>query len=254
MDDRYREIAIEYIKDNIDLIDKNCFEDFYSKMDGNLGLVYRSAVTYLLLESGINPLVYMSRVPEYYLYGQKGVTSSIKSLIIPSSIKDIEVQAFSNCKSLNEVSIPSSVEKIGYEAFADCNSLKSVVIPGSVKNIGSGIFYYCTSLKDVILKNGVTTINFGMFRNCRSLTYVVIPDSVTSIEGVAFANCKSLTDITIPSSVTVLGNWAFKDCTSLETVNYLGSKAQWNGLYRREGWDKGAPIKVIHCTDGDVEL
>lgn len=254
MDNAFREKAIEYIKNNIDLIDNNYFEDFYSKMNGDLNLISRSSVTSLLLESGINPLIYMSRVPEYYLYEQGDINPFMKSIIIPNSVKNIGVQAFDGCKSLNEVSIPPSVEKIGSRAFSNCSSLESVVIPSSVKTIDSNTFYWCTSLKNVILKNGISIINWGTFRNCRSLTYIIIPNSVTNIEGVAFANCKSLTNIYIPESVAVIGNWAFKDCTSLETINYKGNKTQWGEVYKRSGWNKGVPAKVIHCTDGDVEL
>lgn len=137
MSDTYKENAIEYIKSNIDLIDNNAFEDFYSKMNDNLGLMSRSAVTSLLLESGINPLIYMSRVPEYYLYGQKDVNPFMKSIIIPNSVKipnsvtNIEGVAFANCKSLTSIDIPESVVVIGNWAFKDCTSLEIINYKGS---------------------------------------------------------------------------------------------------------------------------
>ena len=77
----------------------------------------------------------------------------------------------------------------------------------------------------------VTTIGESSFRDCSSLTSIVIPDGVTSIEFSAFSHCSSLTSIT---------------CN--------GSKEQWQQIALAPEWNEDIPAKVVHCSDGDVEL
>ena len=49
--------------------------------------------------------------------------------------------------------------------------------------------------------------------------------------------CSELTSITIPDSVTSIGFWAFSDCTGLKKINYCGTYAQWNAIYKGDDWD-----------------
>ena len=148
------EKAIEYIKDNLSLIDSNNFTEFYD----NLFKGSRADVTSLLLEADINPLLYMDTVPRSYLLNQEDI--------------------------------------------------KSIAISGNIKSIGDD----------------------------------------------AFANCTSLTNIIIPNSVTSIGGGAFEDCRSLETINYKGSKEQWNLINKGPKWKYNSSIKTIHCTDGDIKI
>ncbi|MCR5124434.1 MAG: leucine-rich repeat domain-containing protein, partial [Treponema sp.] len=59
--------------------------------------------------------------------------------------------------------------------------------------------------------------------------------------------------------VTEIGNNAFQDCTSLETILFVGTKKQWEGIRLGTDWQKNIPAKVVHCSDGlsadsDVEI
>ena len=62
-----------------------------------------------------------------------------------------------------------------------------------------------------------------------SLKTVVITGG-TSIASSAFNNCNSIESITLPKSVTSIGNSAFKGCTKLNTVNYVGTEAEWQAI------------------------
>ena len=57
--------------------------------------------------------------------------------------------AFYDCISLKSIIIPKSVRFIGESAFSGCSSLKSIEIPKSVKSIGDSAFSYCISLKSI---------------------------------------------------------------------------------------------------------
>ena len=92
---------------------------------------------------------------------------------------------------------------------------------------------------------------------------IIIPETVvfkkvayrvTSIGDGALCDCESLTNITIPDSVTSIGDCALKECSSLTSIIFQGTMAQWNEIDFGNGWNDEVPIKVIHCTDGDVEI
>ena len=148
---------------------------------------------------------------------------SLQDITIPSSVTYIGDYAFSWCKSLQSVTIPNSVTSIGDEAFSGCESLQSITIPNSVTSIGNRTFSWCESLQSVTIPNSVTSIGDEAFSRCKSLQSITIPNSVTSIGDEAFSRCKSLQSITIPNSVTKIGGEAFCACESLQSVTIPNS-------------------------------
>lgn len=133
-------------------------------------------------------------------------------------------------------------------------SIQSYVIPNSITSIGDEAFYYCRSLTDITIPNSVTSIGYWAFAYCSGLANVKIPDSVTSIGEGAFVGCSKLTSITIPNSVTSIGNSAFTYTKNLESINYLGTKDQWNKIKLEPLWNEDSRIERIECADGVIEL
>ena len=165
------------------------------------------------------------------------------TIVIPSSVTNIEKGAFSGCTSLTTLTVPfvgatlngTSNTHFGYIFGASSYSYNKDYVPSSLKNVvitsGEGFdnraFYHCDSLTNVIIPNGVTNIGEDVFADCTSLTSVTIPNGVISIGEDAFYNCTSLTRITIPNSVASIGEDAFYNCTSLTNVNYSGVIDAW---------------------------
>lgn len=87
----------------------------------------------------------------------------IKSVKIPSSVKEIGAGAFQYCKSLQSITIPDSVTKIGKGAFFDCILLRSVEIPNSVIEICEEAFALCTSLQLIKIPDSVKEMGKGVF-------------------------------------------------------------------------------------------
>ena len=144
--------------------------------------------------------------------------SSLRELLIPSSVTGIGNETFCACSSLRKLVIPASVASIGFMAFLACSSLRELVIPASVTSIEFMAFCCCRSLRELIIPSSVTSIGSSAFSGCRSLCELIIPSSVTSIGSSAFNGCSSLRKLVIPSSVTSIGNSAFYGCSSLREL------------------------------------
>lgn len=77
----------------------------------------------------------------------------------------------------------------------------------------------------------------------------MIPDNVTSIGDAAFRGCTGLTCMTIGNGVTSIGSSAFRNCYSLTDITYTGTKTQWNGIDKGNGWnDKTGPTSSTAQT------
>lgn len=236
----------KFIEKNIDLIEHGNFEELYQRL-GDQSWV--TALTETLLGAGIDPASYMEKIPERYLQD-----SAIQSYVIPNGINAIDNYAFSGCENLKSIKIPGSVTYIDRAAFRGCSGLVSVTIGNSVTSIGDSAFKNCSSLTSVTIPDSVSTISYDAFYNCSGLTGVIIGNSVNSIGNAAFYNCSGLTSITIPDSVKSIGGYVFKHAKNLESINYLGTKDQWNKIKLRPLWNKDSRIERVECTDGVIEL
>ncbi|MBS7398513.1 MAG: leucine-rich repeat protein, partial [Ruminiclostridium sp.] len=186
-------------------------------------------------------------------------------IVIPSEIDGKAVvaigdNAFENCTSIKSVVIPDSVKQIGYSAFLGCSSLKSVTIPESVTDIGEYALGYsydddsCKYIKSDDLEINYVKNSEGHYYAAKNkftdeeclATYVlddgtlaikgfissaesfVIPSKIdgkviTQIDSYAFAYCDNLKEATVPVSVTYIDSEALG-------YNYTGGEYNdsWN--------------------------
>ena len=118
---------------------------------------------------------------------------------------------------------------INERMFAYCTSLNNVIIPNTVTTIEYNAFAWCDNLKSVNLPDSITSIYKRAFRGS-GLTSVKIPSGVTKLEYGVFLDCEDLQSVYIPKSVTSIDCGAFTRCESLKTVNYGGTKADWEKI------------------------
>lgn len=151
----------QFIEKYKKLIDNREYEEVFAQALLKFG-TSTGKLTELLYRCGVDPLKYISKVPNTY-----ACESSIKSIVIPSNIVSIGNNAFEHCTSLTSVTIGDSVTSIGDGVFSGCTSLTSVIIPDSMPLIGWKVFNGCSSLKSINYKgsknqwNNITKIQGG---------------------------------------------------------------------------------------------
>lgn len=132
-----------FLKDVKDLLNDCEFNKIYLKCLSELQPFEVGEFTSILLACNINPLLYMDKVPDFFLYENE----NIESVAIPNNIKSINVGAFSKSQ-IREIGIPSSIIQIGMDAFEVCDQLERIHLEDiakftSIKFIGrwSNPFY-----------------------------------------------------------------------------------------------------------------
>ena len=178
---------------------------------------------------------------------------NIISIVIPSSVTNIEVGAFAGCINLESVVIPNGVTSIGLAAFSDCAKLTSVVIPASVTSLSAGAFSTCTGLTSIVVddantsyksidgnlysKDGKTLLTYASGKTDTSFE---VPDGVTSIVDELFLGYRTLTSIILPDSITSLGGYVFAFST-IRDIYYKGSEEEWAAI-------RGIQAAMVECN------
>ncbi|MFR6137981.1 MAG: leucine-rich repeat domain-containing protein [Blautia massiliensis (ex Durand et al. 2017)] len=98
-----------------------------------------------------------------------------EGVVIPSTVKRVEREAFSGCTSVRSISLPDNGVTICAGVFRGCTALNSVHIPASVKADGfigespayAGVFARCSALRECNLpEKSITAIPKGFFLSC----------------------------------------------------------------------------------------
>ncbi|RJV97657.1 hypothetical protein DW840_08835 [Eubacterium sp. AM35-6AC] len=73
----------------------------------------------------------MPKVPGFLFSG----FATLESIVLPESITEIELSAFTDCINLQTITLPKNLNAIGENAFHNCNSLEKVVLPDNINEI-----------------------------------------------------------------------------------------------------------------------
>ena len=110
------------------------------------------------------------------------------------------------------------------------------------------------NVKTLIYPNTITKIIGTKGDYNRILEKVILPSNLREIGEQTFYECTNLNNIEIPSSVISIGKEAFYRCDSLTTVNYTGTKAQWQQINIENTNNNNSDLTnaQIICTDGTI--
>ncbi len=201
---------------------------------------------------------------------------TLQELILPLSLKEIEIMAFNACK-LDSLAIPENCSVIGEGAFAR-SGLSSVQLPKTLKEIKKETFRECKYLRgeDITIAAGsvLDTIGERAFTDCKQLgTTAFLKDlqNLTTIGDEAFSNCyevfkvnntteqsnlygdkrilSGLEEIILPDCVQTLGVRVFADNYALRKADlgtgviHLPDKAFFNS--RATASKSGACLETV---------
>ena len=185
----------------------------------------------------------------------------LDTVTIPEGVTSVADGMFSYCYNLHTVTLPDSVTAIEERAFTG-TALTQIHIPANVAQIGTDAFSECFALSaitsdsesypsiDNVLYEKAANGDYALIRypSQRADPAFKIPNGVARIETHAFAGCARLERIAIPSSVTKISEYAFSSCESLKTVEYSGSRSQWNAISTDSG------LQSLPVAPGSIDV
>ncbi len=143
--------------------------------------------------------------------------------IVPSSVKIIDIRAFSGSQ-IQTIIIPDGVNEINEYAFSECTGIETIHIPFSTSVLETGVFSECNELVSITIDSmTIQTFSDNLFYRCYNLETIIIPNSVRHIGSYAFFECTSMNRIIIPN-VLEIGDYAFSGCSSLNTFIFNGDR------------------------------
>ncbi len=160
-----------------------------------------------------------------------GYCVSLKSVLLPYTLTQIDEGAFSTCH-LTEISIPESVKYIGKRAFAR-NHLTKIRFPQPENaeftpiSFGSYVFESNNDLEDFTFPAWLIKVPEGIFSSCWNLKTVTFAEGTTNIEKDAFNFCERLQLGNLPNTLKLIGISAFYGCG----FKLYGSNYFLNTLY-----------------------
>lgn len=159
------------------------------------------------------------------------LSSNVVSVEIPEGIETLYWNIFNDCPNLKTISISSSVKDIPLDLFDCCFSLESITVApentwylsvdgilysketGAVLKVPNGI------RGEIALRDGISELPDLSDRT--AVTSIVIPEGITAIGTNAFSGCTSLEKVTLPSTLTSIElgyGGAFNGCANLSEI------------------------------------
>lgn len=211
----------------------------YSSVDGcfafNINNSWGGGSGYAL--ERVDNVLYFDKVTAIGIY--KGSDEvSLTELTLREGTKYIETSAFADIATLTSIVLPSTLKEIDENAFANCN-ISSVVIPASVTKVANNAFKGCSNLQtidvlgDILLPEDVTDSALykgqaydGLYYKGTKVTgiadltkkFIYIKDGTTAMAEDAFAGVTTFKAVYIPKTLKLVSN-AFTGCS--ENAKYL---------------------------------
>lgn len=122
-----------------------------------------------------------------------GIGGKPSSIYFPEGIEEIGFEAFWGVNSLRgDLKLPSSIKKIDVRAFSGTN-YSHISLPEKLEIVESDLFNGCKSLQDTLtIPSTVVQIKERAFEGCDKLNAIILPENLTQIWHNAMYGCWSL--------------------------------------------------------------
>lgn len=116
--DRLKKQYMKFIDEHEDLFNNNNYDEIYAKLAQDFPASRVGIFTKMFFDIGENPLIYMKKVPKYYLATNQALLKNIVCRI-PTNVEEIRDFAFGSCVKL--LFIPDTVTHIDTSSFTFAN-------------------------------------------------------------------------------------------------------------------------------------
>ena len=204
--------------------------------------------------------------------------ASVTSVILPEGVKYILPEAFRGTR-ITSITLPASLVDFSGQAFDDCDYLEEFYVAGSGGSFKAvdGVIFSADGTRlrryppaknetSYTVSSDVTIISAYAFSCCRKLTSVALPESVKIIDFFAFDE-SGLTSVTIPANTYEIWPYAFGNCVSLKTVNLTDVSVYLAGAFddsnfiatvnyegTREQWESSTWKTTLERTDSEYTV
>lgn len=156
---------------------------------------------------------------------------TLKSVLLPSSLRHIGAWAFRGCSSLTKINIPNGVVVIGDTdayytkgaVFAGCTSLTNISIPPSVELITQSAFSGCPLECDTVTIPGLCMVDGWIIDTPVDFApkdgRLELPEGVKIADG-TFCGCQGIKSVKLPKTLKRIPNFLFRECDNLTTVEF----------------------------------
>ena len=165
------------------------------------------------------------------LIGTFWMCTSVKTFVIPKSLKILDGYVFTHMTAIKKVILPKDsnfalIDGVLYTKDMKCliryfpnlhKKDSTFVVPKSVRTIDVSAFRECKHLEEVVIPDEVTSIGRWVFEECKKLKRIVLPRKLKELGQLAFYNCSSLSEVILPSTLETIEFASFYGCDSLRT-------------------------------------
>lgn len=147
----YGTLALNFVEENMDLIESNNFPALFAKNDNHL---VTGNIIHILDDSNIDWMSYVTSIPGCAYWCRDDITS----ITVPDNIYGIGPQAFAQCSHLEELILPATIRDIG-GLILEHTYLNKIIFKGTKKQwnniwFGSGWNKY-SRIGEVHCANGI---------------------------------------------------------------------------------------------------
>ena len=165
----------------------------------------------------------------------KGNTS-IRKVVIPEGVTEIQSSAFEGCTNLETVVLPETLNYIYQNAFRDCPNLTDVVLPENVVFVGAAAYsgsgrgtftgssaqydfrcFESSSFEKISIPAG-SDLSAGSIFSSTQATEVTLPEDMEVLGEYAFANARGITRLDLPETLRTIGESAFVNMSGLPYI------------------------------------
>ena len=140
--------------------------------------------------------------------GLFGDCTSLTSLYIPASVKEIETRAFEGCVNLTSITVSEKSTTFSCDEAGNIYNKAQTELVCYLNRQGDTVY----------VPEGVVGLKFGAFQGCTWLKEIHLPEGLEFIGSCAFSGCSGLQELEVPASVETLYADAFSACDELRNI------------------------------------